>query len=237
MALHDRRGVPLWRVNLSGTERRLISSARILEGRWIFKSLLAVCLALFFSAHCNAQEFPRWELSGGFSYYLVGKTPGRTITTTAHGPQAGLAYSINNYFRIEGEFDADFSKRIMDLAAVPPGFRHYNSKMLLGLVGPEFVFRRPDRKLQVFGHYLTGIAYARDNQVPTAGSPTGISLVPATTGSSWVNAVGSGVDLKFPHQVSFRMLEVDWVRTNFPNNPHSNWRFVTGFVLRLGQRQ
>ena len=204
---------------------------------WIRRLLLPACLLLFISPLCQAQDFPRWELSGGFSYYLVGRQPGLTITTAAHGTQAGLARSFTNYFRIESEFDAGFANRIIDLTVPPQGWFHYNRKLLLGLVGPEFVYRRPNRRFSAFGHYLTGVAYARDNQIPKTGSPTGISTVPAATDSTWTNALGGGVDWIFPHQVSFRMLEVDWMRTDFPGNPHSNWRFVTGFVLRLGQHQ
>ncbi len=238
MALFDWAGVSLRPLRAAvSTDRRTQRPARALRARWLCQSLLPAFLLLLFSARCDAQDFPRWELSGGFSYYLVGRQPGLTITTTAHGPQVGLARSFTNYFRIESEFDAGFANRIIDLAVPPPGSIHYNSKLLLGLVGPEFVYRRPNRRFSVFGHYLTGIAYARDNQIPITGSPTGISMVPAATDSSWTNALGTGVDLQFPHQVSFRMLEVDWMRTDFPGNPHSNWRFVTGFVLRLGQRK
>ena len=202
--------------------------ARDWRARGICRLFLAACLFLFFSPFCQAQDFPRWELFGGAQYYLVGRPPTRSITTQGHGPQAGLARSFNNYFRVAGEFDAGFSDRIMDLETLPASSRHHNSKLLLGLVGPEFVYRRPNRKLSVFGHYLTGIAYARDNQLP---------IEPPVTGVSWINALGSGVDLKIPHQVSIRVLEVDWMRTNFPNNPHSNWRFASGFVLRLGRQQ
>ena len=193
--------------------------------RWICRSFVPMCLLLFFSPVCRAQDFPRWELFGGASFYLAGKEPGRTIRTSGHGPKAGLSRSINNYFRITGQFDAYFADRIIDLTAVPSAGRHHNNKLLLGLFGPEFVYRRPNRKLSIFGHYLTGVAYARDNQLPIA---------PAVAAFSWINAVGTGVDLKIPHQVSIRMLEVDWMRNNFPNNPHSNWSFSSGFVLRLG---
>ena len=205
-----------------------------LAARSICKALLPVCLSLAFSSLCAAQDFPRWEISGAYEYNLIGRVPGRSITVTDHGPQAGIAYSINRWFRIAGQFDAGFGNRIIDLRVLPNGYRHYNDKMLLGLVGPEFVLRKPDRKLNVFGHYLTGVAYAIDNEVPPGGSLTGVSPYPGVTATSWVNDVGGGVDLRLPHQVSFRMLQVDYMRTDFANNPHSNWRFTTGFVLRLG---
>ena len=205
--------------------------------RWVCKLLLPICLAMVFSPHCDAQDFPRWELSGAFTYYLVGKLPGRTDVPSAHGPQVGLAYSINKYFRIESDFYAGFSNRIIDLTTPPPGSIHYNDKLLVGLIGPEFVLRRPNRKLSYFAHYLTGVGYAMDNQISIFGSPTGIPTAPTVTATSWMNSVGGGVDLNLGHQVSFRMLQADWMRNEFPGNPHTNWRFVSGFVLRLGEKR
>ena len=198
------------------------------------KALLPACLLLAFSSFCAAQDVPRWEVSGSYEYDIIGRVPGRSITVTDHGAQAGLAYSINRWFRIAGQFDAGFGNRIIDLRVLPPGYRHYNDKLLLGLVGPEFVLRKPDRKLNVFAHYLTGVAYAIDNEVPPGGSPTGISPYPGLTATSWVNDVGGGVDVRLPHQASFRMLQADYMRSDFANNPHNNWRFSTGVVLRLG---
>jgi hypothetical protein len=219
----------------SAAQRPRFPRLRLPRVGWICRSLLPVCLVALFSARCSAQDFPRWEISGAFEYDIIGRVPGRGITVTTHGPEGGLAYSFNRYFRIAGQFDAGFANRIIDLRVLPPGYHHYNDKMLLGFVGPEFVFRRPDRMLQVYAHYLPRIAYARDNEVPPDYStPTGLPIAPAATASSWANAVGSGIDLKFGHQASFRVLEVDYMRTDFPNNPHSNWRFLTGFVLRLG---
>lgn len=219
----------------SAAKRSLFPRFRLPRAGRICQPVLLVCLCALFAARCGAQDFPRWEITGTFEYDIIGRVPGRSITVTDHGPEAGLAYSFNRYFRIAGQFNAAFGNRIMDLRILPPGYHHYNDKMLLGFVGPEFVFRKPDRMLQVFGHYLTGISYARDNEVPPDyNTETGLAFAPAVTSSRWVNAVGSGLDLKFGHQTSFRVLEVDYMRTDFPNNPHSNWRFLSGFVLRLG---
>ena len=208
--------------------------ARALAARSMGKALLAACALLAFSSFCAAQDVPRWEVSGAYEYDLIGTIPGRSITVTVHGAQAGLAYSINRWFRIAGQFDAGFGNRIIDLRVLPPGYRHYNDKLFLGLAGPEFVLRKPDRPLDVFAHYLTGVAYAIDNEIPPDGSLTGLSPFPGLAATSWVNDVGGGVDLRLPHQVAFRMLQADYMRTGFANNPHSNWRFSTGFVLRIG---
>jgi hypothetical protein len=223
-------------MNPSNDQRLGQWNARVETGRWICRSLLPVCLILLFSPVLGAQDFPRWQIFGGVMNYNVGTVPGRTLVTAGHGPEAGLAYSFNRHFRLAGEFDAGFGKRIIDLRVVTPAYGHYNSKLLNGLVGPEFVFRNPNRKLNMFAHYLTGIAYARDNEILLAGTDTGFAIAPAATSFSWINGLGGGMDVKIPHQVSFRVVQLDWFRTNFPgNNPHNNWRIATGFVLRLGE--
>jgi hypothetical protein len=110
----------------------------------------------------------------------------------------------------------------------PPGGEHVNSKELLGLFGPEATYRSLKR-FDIFGHFLAGLAYGRDNQFP---------VIPTATYTTWAYALGGGVELKLGRRVSARLIGFDWITTHFPvNSPEAqdNWRLTGGFMFHLGR--
>ena len=194
----------------------------------MLKLLLAVCLALAFSGTSAAQDHPRWEIYGGYAAYLAGgESGGGAGQYFTNGVQASLARSVTSYFRVVGEFNAQFMDHVVDLAPLPPGSRHLNSKELLGLFGPEATYRGL-KKFDIFGHYLVGVSYGRDNHFPK---------IPTATYTTWGQGIGFGVDWKVSHRVAIRLLEGDWIQTHYPKldgDAEDNWRISSGFVFRLG---
>lgn len=182
----------------------------------------AALLILSLEASAAAQKVPKWELFGGFAEYLAG---GGTAAT--HGVQVECDRVVTGYFRIAGHFNAQFADHVVDLAPLPPGGSHVNSKELLGLFGPEATYRAL-KKFDIYGHYLIGVAYGRDNQFP---------VIPTVTYTTWAYALGGGADWKVGRRVSIRILEWDWITTHFPMNvpeAQDNWRFSSGFVFHFG---
>lgn len=185
-------------------------------------ALLIVCLA----ASASAQDAPKWELFGGYSQYLAGGGLAGEKQLPTNGVQVEFDWVVTSYFRITGQCNAQFADHVVDLAPLPPGGMHVNSKELLGLFGPEATYRRLKR-FDFFGHYLIGVAYGRDNQVPP---------IPTATFTTWAYALGGGADLKLGRRVSIRLAEWDWITTHFPvNSPEAqdNWRFASGFVFHF----
>jgi hypothetical protein len=121
-------------------------------------------LILGLAANASAQQIPKWELFGGYAEYLSGGGTGAKRELPTNGVQVELDRVVTSYFRITGQFNAQFADEVVDLAPLTPGASHVNSKELLGLFGPEATYRT--KRLDIYGHYLIGVAYGRDNHDP-----------------------------------------------------------------------
>jgi hypothetical protein len=193
--------------------------------RILFTSLLL----LVFAAAASAQEIPKWELMGGYSEYMAGGAIAGEGQLPSNGVQVELSRVVTSYFRVTGQFNAEFADHIVNIAPPPPPCgMHDNGKELLGLFGPEATYRG-FRRFDVYAHYLIGVSYGRDNETPP---------IPTATYTTWAYALGAGVDLKISRRVSARLLGGDWITTHYPVNApeaQDNWRITSGFVFHLGR--
>ena len=193
--------------------------------RILFTALLLLGLA----ARASAQGLPKWELYGGYSEDLAGAGIAGQKQLPTNGAQVEFDRVVTSYFRITSQFNAQFADHVVNIAPPPPpGGEHVNSKELLGLFGPEATYRGL-KKFDIFGHFLAGLAYGRDNQFP---------VIPTATYTTWAYALGGGVEMKLGRRVSARLLGFDWITTHFPvNSPEAqdNWRLTTGFMFHLGR--
>jgi hypothetical protein len=190
--------------------------------------ILTALLFLGMAASASAQSIPKWELYGGYSEDLAGAGIAGEKQLPTNGAQVELARVVTNYFRVTGQFNAQFADHVVNIAPLPPGVQHFNSKELLGLFGPEATYRSL-RRFDIFGHFLIGLAYGRDNKVP---------VIFSSTYTTWAYALGGGVDLKLARRVSARLVGFDWITTHFPvNSPEAqdNWRINSGFVFHFGR--
>ncbi len=97
------------------------------------------------------------------------------------------------------------------------------------LAGPRYRWTPISHKYAFFGQALIGEAHGRN------------SLFPAQQGAvssydSFALQTGGGVDLWFSRRVAIRLIEMDWLRTQFPNsttNVQNNLRISAGLVFRI----
>ena len=104
-----------------------------------------------------------------------------------------------------------------------------NLTMVTATFGPRYTWSPPSRKLAVFGQGLIGEAFGSDSIFPT---PRGAE----TDEHSFALQVGGGVDLRLSRHLAVRLLQADWLRTQFPNastNVQNNLRLGAGVVIRL----
>jgi hypothetical protein len=80
--------------------------------------------------------------------------------------------------------------------------------------GPRYT-HSVSKRGEVFGEALFGGAHAFDSVFPAAGGAR-------TAANSFSMQAGGGVDIGVAHGFGVRALEVDWVRTNLPNNAYDS---------------
>jgi hypothetical protein len=97
--------------------------------------------------------------------------------------------------------------------------------------GPRFTLPAV-RKTQVFAQALAGVAHGSNSNFPQ-----GVGVV-SQTANSYALDFGGGVDHQLNKRLSLRLLQLDFLRTAFPNNSNNwqnNLRISAGITLRIGR--
>lgn len=104
--------------------------------------------------------------------------------------------------------------------------------MVTTTFGPRYTWYRPAKhSLAIFGQGLIGEAHGFNSYFPTAAG----SL---TDYNSFALQVGGGVDIGLSRHFAVRVIQADWLRTQFPNsttNVQNSFRLAAGIVLRIPQ--
>jgi hypothetical protein len=108
--------------------------------------------------------------------------------------------------------------------------------LLTATFGPRYTFYHPfgaakKRSLMIFGQGLGGQAWGFNSYFP---DPSGAQRDATTSALQ----VGGGVDIGWSRHLGIRVLQADWVRTQFPNgttNVQNTLRLGAGVVFRIPQ--
>jgi opacity protein-like surface antigen len=173
----------------------------------------------------QAQESPRTEVFGGYSYM-------RADADAAGGDQdlngfnASFTYNFNSFLGATAEFSGLFANvQAATVVGGVPTTTTANLNNYYFLFGPKFAFRGNGR-FTPFAHVLLG-AVTQDLSLNNGTS------VPNNT--QFAMAIGGGLDINFTEKISVRGAQVDYIMTRVvPNTNQNNLRASTGLVLKLG---
>jgi peptidoglycan-associated lipoprotein len=95
--------------------------------------------------------------------------------------------------------------------------------------GPSYTFTRPmhSHSVSFFARGLLGEANGFNGVYPAKGGPLSSS-------DSLAAVIGGGVDIRLSHHLGLRVVQADYVRTQFPNsleNVQNNFRIGAGIIL------
>lgn len=176
----------------------------------------------------RAQDFPRWECFGGFSYANVGLGPQANLFGPVSKNYFGLHLGVNfNPYR-------NFSLVLTDLgiqsrgSRIPPPFRHSNNDVFTSqaLFGPELKIRT--RKADGFAHALVGVTNTRLVETDSFGTSDLVRRTNLALG------FGGGVDVNLSPRLAIRVLQADYVPTRLGGKWQNDFRVSMGVVFRLG---
>ena len=190
------------------------------------KLLLVAGLLLAFPLVSLAQDAPKAEIFGGYSY--LNPKDGDDL----HGWNASVTGNINKWFGLKADFSGYYDTE-------KTAFAKFSQSNHLFLAGGQFTYRKNDR-VQPFAHLMAGTAYSRfKSRVNCPLTPTTVACTPFNSTISdthFALVAGGGVDLKVANALAVRLIQADYLYVRDDGfNVHS-LRLSTGLVVRLGEQ-
>jgi hypothetical protein len=174
--------------------------------RKIFVGLI-VLLAVCGSTPAAAQDMPRIQVFGGYSYTRFdSKSFGFTNNTNLNGYTFSPAYNLLYGFGVVAELSGQYGSKLnlRDLA-----------------VGPQFIYPRGNSRF--FAHLLVGDARTLVQIANTEGDTARAVIV------------GGGMDHDISQRFAIRLFQVDYVHSSLFSDTQNNLRFSTGLVYHWGR--
>jgi opacity protein-like surface antigen len=172
-------------------------------------------LILFAAVPAMAQEYPKGEVAGNYTYIRInpgGSAPGENC----HGGGGSAAYNLNSYFGAVAEVAG------CKVTGLPSGT---SASAVSYLFGPRLTYRSSGN-FEPFAEALFGGAHA-------SASASGVG---STSQNAFAFAIGGGADYKFTRSVALRLGQFDYFYTKFGSTHQNNFRLQAGIVLRFGGR-
>ena len=174
------------------------------------KALFSICLLVLASLPVLAQDVPKAEVFGGYSW----------SGGNFHGWNASVAGNITKRFGIVADFSGTYGSELAGSIRIKQTAHSF-------LFGPRFSFRRGNR-VGPFVYALFGATRFEESA-----TISGQKLSQSDTGFS--SALGGGLDIKVNDHVAIRAFQIDYFRPNFFGEAHNRGRLAFGVVLRLGK--
>ena len=175
----------------------------------------------------QAQEFPRWEAFGGFSYANIdlGSQTGAFSPTSRNYYGFDLAFSFNPHRNIRLLLDT--SVQLGETTATPPpGFTDVFLNTGQALFGPQFTFRR--RRATAFANALVGV------NATVLKAHSGGLVIDVVRQTHLALGLGGGVDVNLTRLVVIRAFQAQYVPTHSSGHWYPQYVISTGVVFRFG---
>lgn len=190
------------------------------------KTLAAVFVSLAVSVAASAQQFPRWEAFGGFSYANINLGPQASLFNPSNknyeGFELNFSFNPSRNVRLLGDVGFQFGKTT---TTPPPPFTKIHLQATEALFGPQFTLRRP--KVTAFANVLVGVTNTRlygqaGNLYEDLISQNNLTL-----------GLGGGVDVNWTRLVAIRAFQAEYLPTWRSGAWESTYSLATGIVFRL----
>ena len=179
-------------------------------------------LILFAAVPAMAQDNPKGEVAGNYTYVNIDTNGSSLGRLNCHGGGGSAAYNANSYLGIVGEFAG------CKVTGLPSGASAYTVSYLFG---PRLTYRGSGN-FEPFGEFLFGGAH--DSITVTNPTPPPAKIT--TTDNAFAMAIGGGADYKMTSSVAIRLAQFDYLYTKFGSKHQNNFRVQAGIVFRFGGR-
>ena len=177
----------------------------------MIQTCFLIGLVLLLSLTVMAQDTPRVELFGGYSYAGNG----------SNGFDVSVAGNIDDWFGLVADVGGQYTR--LDDQGFTEKIRTHSI-----LFGPKLSLRRSNRVVP-FAHALFGFSHLR-----TETNEFGPLL--SFSDSSFGIALGGGLDITINDKFAIRAFQIDYLRTRFFSETQNKGRISVGLVFRFGRR-
>ena len=215
------------------------------------------CLILF-AIHMAAQDIPKAEVYGGYTYLRFNATA-PVNAFSANGGQGSFQYNFTHWLGFVAELGGVHNA---SLTVAGSQTLHPDQTAFTYLFGPRFSINKGGVVSPFFEFFGGGFHNSRSFNLPNSLFASGIP--PSITGVTVTNlgngtskfastqnaaalALGGGVDIRLSHRIALRPIELDYVPTNFSRfnipglpgrintaNWQNNLRYSAGLDFRFG---
>ena len=188
--------------------------------------LCGAALALLIPVSARAEDTPKAEVFGGYSYFRFSDPTGTSLLGTdvvrlnLNGWNASVAGNLNSWLGVVGDFSGHYGSPSVLGFGVP--FVDVNQHSFLG--GPRVSYRK-DGRFTPFAHALFGVARAGAGTFGFGASENAFAM-----------ALGGGVDLRLTNSIAVRAVQADYVQTRFLDDRQNSARLSFGIVFRFGEK-
>lgn len=173
------------------------------------KALCSMCLIFLALVPAMAQEVPKAEVFGGYSW----------SGGNFHGWNTSVTGNVTKRFGIVADFSGHYGSEL--------GLVRVNQHAHSFLFGPRLSFR--GKRLTPFVYGLFGATRFTESAVINGQRVSAIS-------NGFSMAVGGGLDLKVNDRIAIRAFQLDYFRPIINDEPNNRGRLAFGVVLRLGKK-
>jgi len=182
---------------------------------WLVGLMLAV------SVMAGAQDYPKVELFGGYTY---NHQSFGSAGFNFNGGSASIAFNFTPVFGFVGDF-APYHNNTSSVSTTQFTY----------LFGPQFTYRGNEHVTPFF-HVLVGGAHDSSSN-SSSGTTTSSSSSNSSSGNAFAFAPGGGLDVNVSPHIAIRVAQVDYLLTKFrddQDNRQNNVRVSAGIVFRWG---
>ena len=179
------------------------------------KLLFLLAMLLVLPLMAQAQESPRMEIFGGYSYLRLDADTNND--QDLNGFNTSFTYNFNRFLGATGEISGHYGDT--RVAGVNADLNQY-----FFLFGPKFAYRGNER-VTPFAHVLLGVVRFDVDRGPISATTTQFAM-----------AVGGGLDVNITDKIAFRAVQADYILTRLANSSQHNFRASTGVVVKLGEQ-
>src|SRR5271167_106000 len=196
---------------------------------------ILMAVALIFCGVSFAQDSPKIEATGDYSYFRVNPgLPSHFNSQNLNGGGGDITFFLKTMIGIKADLQGYGSFTQCTKPGAPiSGCASGN--LFTYMFGPVVKYRAG--KFEPFGEVLLGGAHT--NFYGNACNNAGICGAKSPTNNAFSMAIGGGIDIAVSQHFGIRLVDADYLLTRFGNNftggnnSQSNFRFQTGVQFRF----